>query len=374
AVQPVNLVALSLLDEVVLWRDRLSQPKVTATDARRALQRLEELQINGEVLARTVVGKVVNEASKKFAEQPDITSIARQLVARWRAIFQHEKAQAAAEKLRSSGSPGAPQSDSPGPAVATIDSSRCMARIYNEGLGGQCSRKRDHPKFLCGSHQTMMDTKGRLTHGWIDGAVPEAKATEISLLAAPVAAAASVNHRSRDGSASEPAAASGDPLKLLEAMRNAPSDRTRMGALLGLERLPREKLTQFVSAGGLAVLERWIRAYGETRFACLTLLQKLPVTGQDLLQSRIAAAVELAEQTDKQADNRQKAAAVIDRWIADSLHPKRKAQVLRQAESLASAVAKVIVPPPPAVPEVVVGKRAAAAAAGPEVKRPRLTE
>jgi len=54
-------------------------------------------------------------------------------------------------------------------------SDRCMARVWNGGKGGQCSRRggKGDGKDLCGNHARCLSEKGHLPQGRIDEDVPE---------------------------------------------------------------------------------------------------------------------------------------------------------------------------------------------------------
>lgn len=67
------------------------------------------------------------------------------------------------------------------------------------------------------------------------------------------------------------------------------------------------------------VLCRWIRTLATCRNASLALLQKLPVTVPDLQGSRIVASISRVMMADGKPDNRQRAAAILERWRVDGL-------------------------------------------------------
>ena len=62
---------------------------------------------------------------------------------------------------------------SPGP----IDMSKCKARVWNGGLGGQCKSQCVGGSDFCTTHGKQNES-GRLTHGRIDGDIPERKFQE----------------------------------------------------------------------------------------------------------------------------------------------------------------------------------------------------
>jgi len=55
-----------------------------------------------------------------------------------------------------------------------LDETNCQARIWNEGYGGQCSRKQLMECEFCGKHQTMIKSQGSLWLGRITDDRPEA--------------------------------------------------------------------------------------------------------------------------------------------------------------------------------------------------------
>ena len=49
---------------------------------------------------------------------------------------------------------------------------RCNARIWNRGLGGQCSRKKCKDYELCSQHQSELDKQKILRHGYYTDSPP----------------------------------------------------------------------------------------------------------------------------------------------------------------------------------------------------------
>ena len=69
------------------------------------------------------------------------------------------------------------------PADAIVDGTKCLARVWGNGLGGQC-RKRPLPDLdVCKTH------RGEQTHGKVTGPVPLAKLREFRKAAAAAAGA-----------------------------------------------------------------------------------------------------------------------------------------------------------------------------------------
>merc|ERR1719453_1999021 len=61
---------------------------------------------------------------------------------------------------------------------AVIDEKCCMARTWNDGKGGQCTRPRAENSDLCAMHIKQRDSEKGLVHGRVDGEVPEKKLEE----------------------------------------------------------------------------------------------------------------------------------------------------------------------------------------------------
>ena len=61
----------------------------------------------------------------------------------------------------------------------TIDDQRCLARTWDDGYGGQCTRTplNDNCK-LCSAHKAESQRPRGLTHGWVTGGIPERKLAE----------------------------------------------------------------------------------------------------------------------------------------------------------------------------------------------------
>lgn len=114
SVPAANLQLLTVKEEVSIWRDVLSGGEVTATEARPALMQLEKLQVTVDVLARTRIGKVVNDTFKRLADNDEVASMAKQLVTKWKTMFNQSKAgnqkQASASPASGSGPTAAEKS------------------------------------------------------------------------------------------------------------------------------------------------------------------------------------------------------------------------------------------------------------------------
>lgn len=91
SVPAVNLQPLTVIEEVSIWRDLLSGGEVAAADARPALLRLEQLQVTVEILAKTRIGKVVNDFFKRLTDNGEVASLAKQLVTKWKTMFNQSK-------------------------------------------------------------------------------------------------------------------------------------------------------------------------------------------------------------------------------------------------------------------------------------------
>jgi len=55
----------------------------------------------------------------------------------------------------------------------TIDETNCQARIWNDGYGGQCSRKQGEGCGFCGKHQKIIESQGSLWLGKMSDDRPE---------------------------------------------------------------------------------------------------------------------------------------------------------------------------------------------------------
>lgn len=225
---------------------------------------------------------------------------------------------------------------------------RCLARDSSKG---QCKNRRHQPKFLCGLHQRILDQNGQLEHGWISEK-PEAKANPSGNAARPspkaaasASTAASVGahgahgvhglrsdvairmHSNKSVTDVKPMESPEDAVKLVESMRSVPPEAIsfRLGLLVALDTSPRHCMNSFVKNGGVEILSKWLRKSAEVRFACLMVLQKLPVTFADLQKADILATVQAIENQDQEEGHRTNAAALIERWKgAGFLEPPSK--------------------------------------------------
>lgn len=91
SVPAVNLQLLTVIEEVSIWRDLLSGGEVSVAEAQPALLRLEQLQITVEILAKTRIGKVVNDFFKRLTDNGEVASMAKQLVTKWKTMFNQSK-------------------------------------------------------------------------------------------------------------------------------------------------------------------------------------------------------------------------------------------------------------------------------------------
>eukprot|EP00930_Biecheleria_cincta_P048220 TRINITY_DN33571_c0_g1_i1.p1 TRINITY_DN33571_c0_g1~~TRINITY_DN33571_c0_g1_i1.p1 ORF type:complete len:504 (-),score=115.95 TRINITY_DN33571_c0_g1_i1:19-1530(-) len=111
SVPAVNLQLLTVIEEVNIWRDMLSGSEVTAIEARPALLQLGKLQITVDVLAKTRIGKVVNDTFKRLPGNDEVANMAKQLVTKWKTMFNQSKA---GKEKQSNASPAS----DPGPTTA----------------------------------------------------------------------------------------------------------------------------------------------------------------------------------------------------------------------------------------------------------------
>lgn len=58
------------------------------------------------------------------------------------------------------------------PRKTAVVTERCMARIWNRGLGGQCSRKHLANEKLCTQHLKELNEHTKLRHGWYEEQPP----------------------------------------------------------------------------------------------------------------------------------------------------------------------------------------------------------
>merc|ERR1719374_409171 len=59
-----------------------------------------------------------------------------------------------------------------------IDLNLCLARIWNNGKGGQCGRPPHGAGDFCSTHIKQLESNKGLSHGRVDGLVPMAKLRE----------------------------------------------------------------------------------------------------------------------------------------------------------------------------------------------------
>lgn len=183
-----------------------------------------------------------------------------------------------------------------------LDVSRCMARIKKDGVGVQCSQRRVLNQDLCAQHQAFLKAKGALRHGRMDSGFCAHSSAErvqgIRTIHQPLMPAL------------PPIASKEDASRIVECMKNA-TEKTRIATLMSLDRTPRHHLSWFVFCGGLFVLEKWIRAYLECRFACLTVLSQVPLGSRDI---SLVRPVVLEAQCDQRKEVRKKAQDVLAAW------------------------------------------------------------
>lgn len=54
------------------------------------------------------------------------------------------------------------------PKSVAEEDTRCQARIWNRGRGGQCTRKHGKDDKLCTQHSSILEKRGNLKYGWIN--------------------------------------------------------------------------------------------------------------------------------------------------------------------------------------------------------------
>ena len=184
-----------------------------------------------------------------------------------------------------------------------------MAKVSNQHL--QCKNRRRLPKNLCGLHQRILDERGELEYGWIHEE-PGARSHERSR--SPVAKA-TVEF--------QPIEHPQDAKKLATAMRNCSTDQMRLQLLAALHRSAKHAMVPFIQSGGLDVLTKWLRHSKAARNACLVVLQKLPVTLQDLQKSNIIPTVQAIQSQDDVQRHRVEANVLLERWKAAGFIPSK---------------------------------------------------
>lgn len=128
------------------------------------------------------------------------------------------------------------------------------------------------------------------------------------------------------GSEFQPILNSHDALKLVTAMRDASSETRRMSILNALDLTSRSYMPHFLGAGGLAVLDRWIRVNAECRHACLSVLRKIPVTCHDLKEVRVSSALLTVLKSDTRPENQKLAQGLLEKWKSEGTLPPGEAQ------------------------------------------------
>jgi len=306
-----NIEPLGLLDEVTLWRDELVRPDLRPSEARPILARLQVLDVTMEVLQKTKIGKVVNEVGKRHADHDGVAGTGRQLVKNWREMYQRMQALAAA-------TPPAPSPGAPAP-LPTKDVPSAPPVPERKRVVGAIDL-REQSKF------TAPSRTGQLASG-----EQHTPPVEPSARAQPIMPEI------------DPMSRAGDADRIVGLMRTASNDHVRIAILMALDRTPLSHLPAFVSAGGLALLERWIRTRDECRFACLTMLQKIPLNSQDLRDARIPSAVSDVARLDTKSDCRKKATAILETWRATGVLATAKTSA--QAGEAEAPVGDVVQPP-----------------------------
>lgn len=349
-IQARNLEQLPILEEVGIWCKLLEQSNGNASEplVLRQLERLEEINMTVELLVQTKVGKAMNEFAKRVSnDKPTAANKARQLVAKWKVEYNRSKEDRKNQEKEAEKEAAAAEAKTKA-TVKVPPEERCLARDSSKG---QCKNRRHQPKFLCGLHQRILDQNGQLEHGWISEK-PEAKANPSGNAARPspkaaasASTAASVGahgahgvhglrsdvairmHSNKSVTDVKPMESPEDAVKLVESMRSVPPEAIsfRLGLLVALDTSPRHCMNSFVKNGGVEILSKWLRKSAEVRFACLMVLQKLPVTFADLQKADILATVQAIENQDQEEGHRTNAAALIERWKgAGFLEPPSK--------------------------------------------------
>jgi len=384
SIQGRNLAELAPLEEVKLCCQLLEKVNGISSEELllRQLERLEEIHITPEILFETKVGKSMNDFSKRLStDKPQAATKARQLWSKWKSDWKRardeelkkqetQETQATQQSQKDSqGSEKQSEKVSESKQVKVPPTERCLA-IDASKL--QCKNRRHQPRFLCGLHQRMLDQNGQLEHGWIaDSEAPNkapAQPAAAAQAAAPVGAHGSHGiHGVRSDHAIrmktnkqvadiQPMTGPEDAKKMVAAMRNVPSESVRMGLLIALDKSPRHCMLPFVQSGGVEILAKWLRKSEEACYACLMVLQKLPVTFADLQKADLIRIVEAIQSQDSIPHHRENATALLERWkAAGFLEPPSKKPRLdppqrptvEQVPTVPPTVAPTVAQPPP---------------------------
>lgn len=311
AVNSRNLLTLPLVEEATLWRDELSKPSLSAEEASRAVARLHTLPVTVDVLQQTRIGKVVAETSKRFADD-DVAKAGRHLVQRWREMYQRVQS---LDRLHS----GVAVQEQPQLQPPLLQPLQAQPSLQLQPQG-QMFQPPQQPEAAVTNVSLQETTPGPATaHGTIP--IP----TESR---GGVGDATSVNAVS-EKSIESPITRPEEALQLVNAMRNATSDRVRLSTLAALETANPVHLPFFVTAGGLAVLDKWLRTRSECRSSVLAMLEKIPVTSHDVAEARLCGAVITVSRNDV-SPARHAAVELLDRW--------RRAGVITETEWRAPTV------------------------------------
>lgn len=368
-IQARNLEQLPIVEEVGIWCKLLEQSNGNDSElvALRQLERLEEINMTVELLVQTKVGKAMNEFAKRVSnDKPTAANKARQLVAKWKVEYNRSKEDRKNQEKEAEKEAAAAEAEAKAKATVKVPpEERCVARDSSKG---QCKNRRHQPKFLCGLHQRILDQNGQLEHGWFSEKPegPEAKAnppatarpSPKAAAAASASTAASVGahgahgvhglrsdvairmHSNQQVTYVKPMESPEDAVKLVESMRSVPPEAIsfRLGLLVALDTSPRHCMNSFVKNGGVDILSKWLRKSADVRFACLMVLQKLPVTFADLQKADILATVKAIQNQDQEEGHRTNAAALIERWKgAGFLEPPSKRRRVEPSAAPAQA-------------------------------------
>ena len=305
SVQPFNLEPLPIMDGVAAWVKFLQRDDLGESEGMVALRQLDRVNITIEMLQQTKVAKIVKAFSARFSEST-VGATAQRLFAKWRAYFAKQAAEAKAKPQRKARA-GLAKSK-PEPSVPEAE--RCLAL---EAPGQQCQNRRQLPQLLCPTHQAM-NQADRLPYGLhLGGKIGAKKSkTKDSGLDIPLKSPGPPGsaNPSNPSSHVKPMACPSDAKPLLEAMRAASTENSRLDTLAALDKSPKHCMLQFIQDGGLEVLERWLRKSPDARLTCLKVLQKLPVALPNLQKANLIPAVEAIQEQESSAQ----AAAVLERW------------------------------------------------------------
>lgn len=293
---------LEISEEVQIHAAFLSKADIRPADAQSVVQRLSDMPITVEVLRLTGIGKTVNALTRKFADHDSVAALATHLVERWKEMYRDQNPR---------------RESSSAAATATLEQReqrKQAARDGDEGFAANVAGPHSSPRVRWFALQSAAYAGARVP-------VPEI---------APVSSAMGAQ-------------------RIVGAMRNAPSERVRVGILNALWRTPAEHFPDIAAAGGLKVLDKWWKANPEWRSAILACAEKIENVGKDLHDSGLVATFSSAlinGSTDK--GHMVELVRILEKWSKPPAAAKRGVGAPGSAKVTALAPAKPALPAEPA--------------------------